>query len=235
MKKRRNIKCTLMYLIMIPTLLCLIGCGGSGDVVFIPEEIVENEQMSGVLTAESDEQMSGVSAAESNEQISEASAAESDGQMSETVSTVTDAQWIQVYICGAVVHPGVYTLSEGSRLNDAVLAAGGFTEGAEESSVNLAAKIADEDMIYVYSKEQMVAGEYVPMLPSSLQESGLVNINTADLNTLCTLPGIGESRARDIITYREKNGAFQKKEDIMQVSGIKESLYQRICDLISVK
>ena len=224
-----------MYLIMIPTLLFLTGCGGSGDVIFIPEEIAENGQISGVLTAESNEQISGVSASESNEQMSDASASESDGQMSEAVSTVTDTQWIQVYICGAVVHPGVYTLPEGSRLNDAVLASGGFTEEAEETSVNLAAKIADEEMIYVYSKEQMAAGEYVPMLPGSFQESGLVNINTADLSALCSLPGIGESRARDIITYREKNGAFQKKEDIMQVSGIKESLYQRICDLISVK
>ena len=75
-----------------------------------------------------------------------------------------------------------------------------------------------------------VAGE-----PQTTEDTQLININTADIYNLCRLPGIGESKARDIVTYREKNGTFREKEDIMKVTGIKESLYQRISDLISVK
>ncbi len=159
---------------------------------------------------------------------------------------------IVVYLCGAVKNPGVFTLPEGSRVNDAVEAAGGLTETAAEASVNLAAKLNDEEMIYVFTREEAekaaasgshtVAGTTLTGMwtgetePSGTEAAGqLININTADINNLCRLPGIGESKARDIVTYREKNGDFQKKEDIMKVTGIKENLYQRISALISVK
>ena len=66
-------------------------------------------------------------------------------------------------------------------------------------------------------------------------EEGLVNINTASAEELCTLPGIGASRAADIVRYREKNGAFQTKEDIMKVSGIKQNAYDKLCDRITVQ
>ena len=132
---------------------------------------------------------------------------------------------IVVYVCGAVNSPGVVILPEDSRLNDAILAAGGFSEEAAHNSVNLAAKIKDEEMIYVSTKQEAeVSGK-----------NELININTADINTLCSLPGIGESKARDIILYREKNGAFQNKEEIMHVEGIKENLYNKIEAMISVK
>ena len=146
-----------------------------------------------------------------------------------------EQQLIQVYICGAVNSPGVYVLTADSRMNDAVLAAGGFTEAADVTSINLAARILDEDMIYVYTREQIENGEYIAGPVNRIKDNGLVNINTADVSELCSLPGIGESRAKDIITYREKYGTFQKKEDIMKVRGIKKSIYQKICDLISVK
>lgn len=159
---------------------------------------------------------------------------------------------IQVYVCGAVNTPGVYALPSGSRVNDAVEAAGGFTEHAAVTSINLAQKLADEQMIYIFTLEELKqakeAGgtETLTYIPADLrkgvagesrttEEPQLININTADIYSLCRLPGIGESKARDIVTYREKNGTFRKKEDIMKVTGIKESLYQRISDLISVK
>ena len=149
------------------------------------------------------------------------------------------AEVIVVYLCGAVKNPGVYTLKSGSRINDALEAAGGFTFDASEASVNLAAKLADADMIYIPTVEETEREESLGEAGSpdrgQASTDSLVNINTADMYELCGLPGIGESKARDIITYREKNGAFQKKEDIMKVSGIKMSLYEKICDLISVK
>ncbi len=143
----------------------------------------------------------------------------------------SDAAAIVVYLCGAVNCPGVITLPEGSRINDAIVAAGGFREDAVVTSVNLAAKLSDEEMIYVASNSDKVLSE----LNEASSKNKLININTADISKLCELPGIGESKARDIILYREKNGAFQKKEDIMRVDGIKQSLYNKIEEMISVK
>jgi len=135
---------------------------------------------------------------------------------------------IKVYVCGAVQKPGVVELSEDSRAEDALEAAGGLREDAGLNYVNLAAKVEDEQMLYFPTKEEIWA-----MRVES--KDALININTAGEEQLCTLPGIGASRASDIITYREAHGAFKKKEDIMQVSGIKESLYEKICDYISVE
>lgn len=158
------------------------------------------------------------------------------GEESGSVEAVEEKtpEMILVYVCGAVENPGVVCLQAGSRLCDALEAAGGFTQDASVTSVNLAARLTDEEMICVPTVMEAEAAQK----EQAVQElSGIrpVNINTADMNALCTLPGIGESRAQDIINYREKNGAFQSKEDIMQVSGIKESLYEKICDKISVE
>lgn len=136
---------------------------------------------------------------------------------------------IRVHVCGAVMSPGVVSLPEDSRAEDALEAAGGFAENAWRDYVNLAERVQDGEKLYF------------PTLDESeslvLQElgSGLVNINTADVATLCTLPGIGESRANDIIAYREANGPFDSCEDIMKVSGIKSSVYSKISDKITVK
>lgn len=139
------------------------------------------------------------------------------------------AQMISVYVCGAVVSPGVVELPEGSRAADALQAAGGFAEDADISYVNLAAKVQDCEKLYFPSVEEA--------LDLSAQEkgTGLVNINTAGVDALCTLSGIGEARAGDIIAYREENGPFENKEDIMKVPGIKENAYKKISDKITVK
>ena len=206
MNKRKYIRCMMIWLIGMLIFFGQTGCGKS-EVVFLSEEVAE-------LSSESIEK--------NTMEITEESIAE-------------EPELIQIYICGAVNDPGVYILSVDSRMNDAVSAAGGFTEDADVTSVNLAARISDEDMIYVYTREQIENGEYISGPWNGTINNVLVNINTANVKELCSLPGIGESRAKDIITYREKYGTFQKKEDIMKVSGIKESVYQKICDLISVK
>ena len=144
-----------------------------------------------------------------------------------------------VHVCGEVVNPGIYELPAGSRIYEAVKAAGGFTENAEEESVNLASPIEDGVQIRIYSKDEAetLAAGAAPL--DGFEASGegkepVVNLNTATKEELMTLSGIGESRAEDIIRYREENGGFQNIEDIMKVSGIKDAAFQKIKDRITV-
>lgn len=151
--------------------------------------------------------------------------------LSETDVTEAESSNIKVYVCGAVANPGVVALPEGSRGEDALAAAGGFAENAWREYVNLAERVEDGQKLYFPTLDEAESGLIRPLEA----DDGLVNINTADVATLCTLPGIGESRARDIIAYREANGAFESCEDIMKVSGIKTSVYSKISDLIKVR
>lgn len=137
---------------------------------------------------------------------------------------VTDL--IVVHICGAVVNPGVYELPAGSRTYQAIQAADGFLEGARQDFLNQAAVLQDGIRLYVPTEEEAAEALW--------EDEGLVNINTADEEELCTLTGIGSSKARSIIAYRTRNGNFQKTEDIMNVEGIKDGLFQKIKDSITV-
>lgn len=145
-----------------------------------------------------------------------------------------------VYLCGAVKRPGVYTLQAGDRLYEAVEMAGGFQENAFEEYVNQARTLQDGEQIYIPTKEEAEEVLLLEQQPensgglSQPKKDGLVNINTADVEDLCTLKGIGMSRAEDIVAYREANGAFEKIEDIKNVTGIKEGLFQKIKDKITV-
>lgn len=141
-----------------------------------------------------------------------------------------DTVW--VHICGEVQAPGVYELEAGSRICDALLAAGGFTEAADPEFYNLAELLADGMQIVVPDRES--ARERETERKSGPETDGRININTATMEMLCTLPGIGESRARDIIAWREKHGGFSRPEQIMEVSGIKQAVYDKIRDLITV-
>lgn len=127
-----------------------------------------------------------------------------------------------VYVCGAVQNPGVVAVNADARVVDAVTLAGGMTAEADETYVNLAAKLTDGEKIYIPTMAEVL------LWNTQKAEESLVNINTADKEKLCTLPGIGESKAEEIIAYREKNGAFQKVEDLMKVPGIKENLYEKL-------
>ncbi len=142
----------------------------------------------------------------------------------------TEAPTIFVHICGEVNNPGVYELPEGSRIFEAVEAAGGFTEDAAQASLNQAQTIMDGTQIVILSLEE---AEEKARLEQELA-AGIVNLNTASKEQLMTLTGIGESRAEDIIRYREESGGFQSIEEIMNVPGIKESAYLKIKDSITV-
>lgn len=165
---------------------------------------------------------------------------------------------VVVYVCGQVINPGVYTLSEGSRIHEAIEMAGGFSQNAYEEYLNLADMLVDGCKIYVPSKDEK--SEEMPLLAitgsNGLQTvsqtnaglsggtnitgdglnslGGKVNINTASMEELMTITGIGETRAKAIIEYRNAGGRFLKIEDIMNVRGIKEGLFSKIKDFIMV-
>lgn len=161
----------------------------------------------------------------------------------------SDLKLIYVHICGAVKNPAVYSLSEGARVCDAIAMAGGFTENAADDYVNQARFLTDGERVYIPKKDELsdlstsqyAAGQPVSSSDGSQGGSGVqagsteklpVNINTAGVSELTSLPGIGESRAESIIAYRESHGAFSRIEDIMQISGIKGAAYEKIKDRI---
>lgn len=155
--------------------------------------------------------------------------------LSETVITSGE---FTAYICGEVRSPGVYKVVSGARISDLVDKAGGMTEDADLTSVNLAREVTDGEQIIIGSVKggQLVSGGDTGDLSGNndISTGKLININTADKTALMTLPGIGEVRAEAIISYRESSGLFKKKEDIKKVSGIKDSSYDKIKDLITV-
>lgn len=144
---------------------------------------------------------------------------------------------ICVHVSGYVMNPGVYMLPEGSRVYEAVAAAGGFAEGADEQFLNLAKVLDDGQKIRIYSLDETAtaSGDSDLVQKDSNDTEKLININTATKESLMTLPGIGESRAESIIAYREQNGYFSSVEDIMKVSGIKEAAFEKIKDYICIK
>ena len=143
---------------------------------------------------------------------------------------------IQVYVCGAVASPGVYVLPEGSRVYEAVEMAGGLLESADPKALNQARPLADGEQITVLTVEEVQNGETAEQGAGGSVSAGdgKVNINTADEDELMTLSGIGESRAKAIIAYREENGKFESIEDIMKIDGIKEKMFEKISDSITV-
>lgn len=146
-----------------------------------------------------------------------------------------EAGKIYVYICGAVENPGVYQADSGSRLFEILELAGGFTPEADQNGFNLARTVIDGEQFVVLTKEEAARKmTAVSENAAAQQNSGLVNINTATLSELTQISGIGESRAQAIIAYREKHGAFGSVEEIKKVDGIKDGLFSKIKDFITV-
>ena len=133
---------------------------------------------------------------------------------------------ICVYVCGAVQNEGVYELPEGSRVYEAVEKAGGLREDAARAEVNMAQVLEDAMQIYIPT--------IVEIQNSQSKNGGKINLNRATKEELMTLPGVGEAKAESIIRYRKNKGAFSSIDEIMQISGIKETLYEKIKDLITI-
>ena len=223
---------------IIFVILCMLMCvcQGCSD-----EEVME------IISEEADKEEN---ADDSIEEVSEALA--DNTEKTENIET-NDSQSFVVYVSGYVNNPGVYELSAGSRVIDAIDAAGGYSKKAYDNYLNLASLIADGQMIYVPSEEEVESGSIERGVASGADGSGvggvtggngggnggnssgsgsLVNINQASKEELMTLPGIGESKADKIIAYREENGRFSTPEGIMEISGIKDGLYNKIKDKI---
>ena len=143
-----------------------------------------------------------------------------------TEVSTTQEVVIFVDIKGAVKNPGVYQMKAGDRVKDALDAAGGLTDEADSQKVNLAQRV-DDQMVIVVPK----VGEEATEIPAGVtskeaSKEGSVNINTATVEELKTLKGVGEKKAEAIIEYRKKNGSFKTKEDLMKVRGIGKKLFE---------
>lgn len=243
-----------MTVAWLGSLCVLSGCTRKEELILLTEEGQEQECQS--IPGENTE-ISGTGGEYSGALVSSAYIAEETGT-------------IYVHVCGAVMAPGVYELTAGSRVYEAVQAAGGFTENAEENYVNQAQELPDGVKLVIPTKEE-AAGRQADVQPgASGQEAGQtaadsdvqigivtqgsvhtaggsadtvtahadggrININTASVEELCRIPGIGATRAAAVVSYRESHGSFGSPEDIMKVSGIKEGTYEKIKDSISVK
>lgn len=138
---------------------------------------------------------------------------------------------LAVYVTGAVLNPGVYYLPEESRVQDALEAAGGPTSEADLDRVNLAQRVHDEDQIHFPE----VGEETMPSRSTGVLGAGLIDINTASADELEGLPGIGPKLAQCIVDYRESNGPFAAIEEIMEVQGIGQGVFEEIRESITVR
>lgn len=220
---------------ILTVLFCmLIGCERKGIqedflLVSAPEE-ADGEEVA--PEAGSKETVTGMPDARSAESGAETA------DTAEDAGPLTEKKELAVHICGAVHNPGVYFLEKGSRIYQAVEAAGGFTEAAGEEYINLAGQLTDGQKIYIptlqEAEEKNLSKEGEKSGLTDAVEGSKINLNTASPEQLCTLPGIGMGKAENIIAYREAYGAFKTTEEIMKVEGIKEGLFQKIRDMITV-
>lgn len=195
-----------MLVFLIPVFLC--GCA----------DTAESDALMLNITSESD---TAQTRQENEEAVQDAGDNEEIGQ-------------IYIYICGAVKNPGVYQADSGSRLFEVIEMAGGFMPEADRESLNLARNVTDGEQIVVITEEAAKKMTAVSENAAAQQDGGPVNINTASLSELTQVSGIGESRAQAIIAYRERNGAFKSVEEIKKVDGIKDGLFSKIKDYITV-
>jgi len=160
------------------------------------------------------------------ESVEESEAVVTTVMAEKTEESTTQETVIFVDIKGEVKKPGVYQMKVGDRVKDAIDAAGGLTAEADSQKVNLAQRVEDQ-MVIVVPK----VGEEAEALPAGatskeVAKEGKVNINTATVEELKTLKGVGEKKAEAIIEYRKKNGSFKTKEDLMKVRGIGKKLFE---------
>lgn len=200
---------------------------------------------------------------EAGEQVAGAAVVQTERPV-DVPAQIQEPENIFVHVCGAVASPGVYEMPAGSRVYEAVEKAGGFAEDADCSYVNQAQCLTDGIKLIIPTIEQaktLLAGGSVMIgivessdaaqqtggvqgivfdsadtggVIQSEAADGKININTASEAELCNIPGIGSTRAAAIVAYRQESGGFQKIEDIMNVSGIKEGTYNKIKDKIKV-
>ncbi|MEG0826326.1 MAG: helix-hairpin-helix domain-containing protein [Bacilli bacterium] len=173
------------------------------------------------------------------------------------IPIIDEKKHIKVDIKGAVKNPGVYEMEENSRVNDLISKSGGLLSNADLSTINLSKLLKDENVVIVYTKEELnkiregnVVVKYIDkecicpkiekntacIVKESTSNNGdkIININIATIAELSTLPGIGESKAKAIIKYRETNNSFKSIEEIKKISGIGDAIFNKIKTLIKI-
>lgn len=233
----------------------LCGCTRKEELLILTEEAASQEITSNIAAAENGEAKN----ADLGDALTLLQEEAADTQRAEASA---ESGLFYVHVCGAVKTPGVYELPAGSRVYEAVQAAGGFAEDAEQNYVNQAQILTDGAKLVIPTVEEAAAandrvtaddkesdpgtaaGErngaalqigIVGEQETQEKKEAKININTASMKELCAIPGVGETRAAAIISYRESHGGFTKPEDIMKVSGIKEGMYEKIKESISVE
>ena len=157
----------------------------------------------------------------------------------ETSPDSPESETILVDVKGAVQSEGVYELPSTARVNDAIKAAGGFSDQADKKSVNLAQKLSDEAVVYVASQGENVSVVHPATSSLAAGDSGSentekINLNTATVADLTTISGIGEKRANDILAYRDSQGGFTSVDDLNNVSGIGDKTLENIRPYVTV-
>ncbi|HJG31334.1 MAG TPA: helix-hairpin-helix domain-containing protein [Collinsella ihuae] len=213
----------LLVAAMAIAAVCAIGIWqATGDGVLIEQGAAPVPEEDGVQGDGSDPDGSGADGAD---------AADDEDVVATPSSLVVDVD-------GAVSNPGVYELAADARVNDAIQAAGGLTSEADAAAINRAALLTDGQKVYVPhvgEEVETTAGAAMPASPGGASsDASPVNINTASVDDLDTLPGVGPSTAQAIVDDRAQNGAFASIEDIMRVSGIGEKKFEKLKGLICV-
>ena len=241
---RRSAVVCVSCLLLCLLLLVAVGCSDTGSAAII----TYSEASSDMVGAET-----------SNRLDPQGQDARGEEQAGEITKESAMPSLVYVHVCGQVAVPGVYSLTEGSRVWDAIEAAGGFCPEAAPQAVNLAMVVADGSKVTIpheceaedgdfrwYETEGkaltiggMVVGSGYNLMRDGAGDNSQnavrqVNINRADITMLMTIPGIGQSKAEAIVSYRETVGPFGTIEEIMQVEGIKEGLFAKIKEYITV-
>ncbi len=180
---------------------------------------------------------------EENKESSKNNINKTNAETSNTTEELETKEKIIVHIVGEVKKEGIVYLNKGDRIIDAIEKAGGETKEADLSQINLAYELQDGQKIYIPNKNEKIT-EYITTASgynqdsndsnNNIEEGTKVNINTANLSELDSLPGIGPAIAQRIIEYREQNGNFEKIEDLQNVKGIGDAKYEEIKDSVTV-
>lgn len=220
-KKFVCVVCVFLFVLFEPVLLC--GCASTRDevAVVLGEELAVQESGGAEMTGSNMTEVSFL-----------------DGAAGASSAVGSEPPRVYIYVCGAVALPGVYSLEQGSRLYEAVELAGGLTADADENCLNMARQVIDGEQVVILTQEEALAlkeaGKYTDPSGEAAQDSGLVNINTATVTELTTVSGIGAGRAQAIVDYREKYGSFGSIDEIKKVDGIKDGLFSKIKDKITI-
>ena len=212
-QKKYRKKYAVMTVFFLISASFLFGCGNKDSAVPETEEFL--------FSAEEEKSDHTSQKSEEPAEKAERKKAEAD---SGTVEENPERKKVFVYVCGEVQASGVYELEQDSRVFEAIAKAGGLTENAAAEAVNQARVVVDGEQIYVPSLDEV----------TERTDDGKININTAEKEELMTLTGVGEAKAQSIIAYREEHGGFQSIEELMQIEGIKEGVFNKIKEDITI-